>query len=88
VEVRTESGSLLTTETQPLCLREGGFRRAGELVAGDLIWRWTGGERRASRVQAVVPTGREEAVYNLVVGDSAVFIAGEFLARGKPPPSE
>jgi hypothetical protein len=85
VEVRTESGSLLTTETQPLCLQEGGFRRAGELVEGDHIWRWEGGERRAVRVVAVVPTGRETSVFNLVVGDSAVFVAGGFLARGKPP---
>jgi hypothetical protein len=24
-------------------------------------------------------------VFNLVVGESAVFVAGGFLARGKPP---
>src|SRR5207249_922417 len=65
VEVRTESGSLLTTETQPLCLRDGGFRRAGELAEGTLIWRWEAGERRSTRVEAVVPTGREVSVFNL-----------------------
>ena len=86
VEVQTECGSLLTTETQPLCLPEGGFRRAGELAPGDLIWRWEDGQRRPTRVRAIVPTGREVPVFNLVVGESAVFIAGEFLARGKPPP--
>jgi hypothetical protein len=86
VEVRTESGSLLTTETQPLCLAGGEFRRAGELAEGDRVWRWEGGGRRAARALAVVPTGREAAVFNLVVGDSAVFVAGGFLARGKPPP--
>jgi hypothetical protein len=85
VEVRTESGNLLTTETQPLCLQAGGFRRAGELGEGDVIWRWEKGDRQNVRVQAVVPTGREEAVFNLVVGESAVFVAGGFLARGKPP---
>jgi hypothetical protein len=85
VEVRTDSGSLLTTETQPLCLGGGGFRTAGELAEGDLIWRWEGGERRPARVRAVVPTGRETEVFNLVVGESAVFVAGGFLARGKPP---
>jgi hypothetical protein len=85
VEVRTESGRLLTTETQPLCLADGGFRRAGELAEGDRVWRWVGGERRPDRVVAVVPTGREEAVHNLVVGESAVFVAGGYLARGKPP---
>jgi hypothetical protein len=35
---------------------------------------------------AVVPIGRETPVFNVVVGESAVFIAGGFLARGKPPP--
>ena len=79
------SGNLLTTETQPLCLQQGGFRRAGELAAGDQIWRWEAGERRPTRVQAVVATGREAPVFNLVVGDGAVFVAGGFLARGKPP---
>jgi hypothetical protein len=86
VEVHTESGNLLTTETQPLCLGDGGFRAAGELVEGDLIWRWEEGKRRSARVLAVVPTGRETPVFNVVVGESAVFIAGGFLARGKPPP--
>lgn len=86
VEVRTETGNLLTTETQPLCLADGEYRRAGELAEGARIWRWEGGERRAAKVLAVVPAGREAAVFNLVVGDSAVFVAGGFLARGKPPP--
>jgi hypothetical protein len=85
VEVQTESGNLLTTQTQPLCLENGGFRPAGELAEGDLVWRWAGGERRPTRVRAVVPTGREVPVFNLVVGESAVFIADGFLARGKPP---
>ena len=85
VEVRTESGSLLCTTTQPLLLQGGGFRPAGELAEGDTVWRWEGGERRPARVRAVVPTGREAAVFNLVVGESAVFVADGFLARGKPP---
>jgi hypothetical protein len=28
----------------------------------------------------------EVDVFNLVVGESAVFVAGGYLARGKPPP--
>src|SRR5262245_49262042 len=75
VEVRTEAGNLLTTETQPLCLRDGGYRPAGELAEGDVIWRWDGGERRPARVRGVEQTGRETSVFNLVVGDSAVFVA-------------
>jgi hypothetical protein len=86
VEVRTEAGSLRTTETQPLCLTAGGFRPAGELAGGDVVWRWEGGERRPARVLAVERTGQEGPVFNLVVGESAVFVAGGFLARGKPPP--
>jgi hypothetical protein len=86
VEIQTASGNLLTTETQPLCLHGGGFRHASELAEGDLIWRWEDGKRLPARVLAVVPTGRDAPVFNLVVGESAVFIAGEFLARGKPPP--
>ena len=85
LEVRTESGSLLTTATQPLCLETGELRPAGELVAGDRIWRWEGSQRRSTTVREVVPTSRDGAVFNLVVGKSAVFIAGGFLARGKPP---
>lgn len=85
VEVKTEVGVILTTPTQPLCLVAGGFRRAGELVSGDRVWRWADGTRTATTVTAVEPTGREAAVFNLVVGESAVFVAGGFLARGKPP---
>jgi hypothetical protein len=85
IEVQTESGSLLTTQTQPLCLSDGGFRAAGELTEGDMIWRWEKDKRRPARVLAIVPTGQEAPVYNLVVGESVVFVAGGFLARGKPP---
>jgi hypothetical protein len=86
VEVQTEPGSLLTTPTQPLCLRDGGFRAAGDLAEGDVIWRWEIDKRCSARVLSVVPTGREAPVYNLVVGESAVFVAGGYLVRGKPPP--
>ena len=37
VEVRTNAGTLVTTETQPLALVDGGLRGAGELKAGDRI---------------------------------------------------
>jgi hypothetical protein len=85
VEVQTDLGRLLTTATQPLCLAAGGFRRAGELIQGEEIWRFEQGQRRPARVQGVVPAEKDAAVFNLVVGESAVFIAGGFLARGKPP---
>jgi hypothetical protein len=85
VEVRTDHGTLLTTLTQPFCLRGGGFRPAGDLAKGDVVWRWQDGERRPARIRAVVPTDREAPVHNLVVGESAVFVAGGYLVRGKPP---
>lgn len=85
VELETESARILTTQTQPFLLSDGGLRPAGELKSGDLVWRWENGRRRAERVRGAQPTKREAQVHNLVVGDSAVFIAGGFLVRGKPP---
>lgn len=85
VQVRTSEGILSTTATQPLCLASGKFAPAGDLKAGDKIWQWHSGERRAVAVVEVTPTKRETEVYNLVLGDSIVFIAGDFLARSKPP---
>lgn len=85
LEVRTAAGNLVTTETQPLALKQGGFRAAGELKAGDEIWRWFGNERRATAILGVAPTGQEAQVFNLVLGAPTTFIAGDFLARSKPP---
>ena len=85
IEVRTDAGTLTTTETQPLCLVAGGFREAGKLTAGEQIWRWESGERKAVTVTEVSAPVREAAVFNLVVGEGKVFVANGFLARGKPP---
>src|SRR5262249_9191741 len=85
IEVRTEGGTLTTTETQPLALAGGGLRPAGELKAGDRVHSWDGRQRRAVAVRAVVATGREAQVFNLVLGKPALFVAGGFLARSKPP---
>jgi hypothetical protein len=85
VELRTDGGSLVTTETQPIALVGGGVRAVGELKAGDRVYRWDGRERRIVTVRSVSPTGREERVFNLVLGDPAIFIADGFLVRSKPP---
>jgi hypothetical protein len=85
VEVRTDAGSLLTTSTQPLSLADGSLRAAGELKAGDRIYRWDGGARRTTTVRSVSDTGREEQVFNLILGEPAIFVADGFLARTKPP---
>ena len=83
--VRTEAGTLLTTETQPLVLAAGEFRAAGELVPGDAILRYEEGAAIATRVLAVSRTERIEQVINLVLGDREAFVAGGYLARSKPP---
>jgi hypothetical protein len=85
IEVRTESGMLTTTETQPLSLASGGLRAAGKLKAGDRIHSWDGRERRTVAVQEITATGREAQVYNLIIGEPVLFVAGGFLARSKPP---
>jgi hypothetical protein len=85
IDVRTDRGVAVTTEAQPLCLAAGGFSKAGDLKPGDRVWRWRDGRRTEAVVREVAPTGRTETVYNLIIGDSAVFVAGDFLARGKPP---
>jgi hypothetical protein len=84
-ELRTDHGRLFTTRTQPVILVAGGFRTVGEIRPGDQIWQWCDGRRQVGIVESVDPTDREEKVFNLVIGDSAIFVAGDFLVRGKPP---
>ena len=84
VEVKTDGGTALTTHEQPLALVAGGLREAGDLKPGDRVWRWVDGRRQAATVAAVTATGRTATVYNLILGGSAVFVAGDVLARGKP----
>jgi hypothetical protein len=57
IEVKTASGTLVTTETQPLALADGGLREAGELRPGDKIWRWDGKQRQSVEVKSVIATG-------------------------------
>jgi hypothetical protein len=85
VEVRTAAGKLVTTETQPLALAGGGLRAAGELKAGDRVFRWDGRKRRAVTVRSVAATGRQGQVFNLILGAPAIFVADGFLVRSKPP---
>jgi hypothetical protein len=85
-EVMTPGGKLLTTETQPLCLADYSTRPAGELAPGDRVLRWQDGGLRSEEVVSVFSADRVEKVFNLVLGDSELFVAGGFLARSKPPP--
>ncbi len=85
IDVETEWATLITTETQPLAIAEGGLRPAGELKSGDRIFTWDGSERRSVVVRSVESTGREARVFNVVLGEPVLFVAGGFLARSKPP---
>jgi hypothetical protein len=86
LELRTEGGNLTTTITQPMFLEGGEFKAAGELKAGDRVWRWQGAQRRATAalVEVTAPT-REAQVFNLVLGAPTTFVADGFLVRSKPP---
>lgn len=83
--VKTDAGDLTTTETQPLALTDGKLRPAGQLKAGDKIYRWDGKERKTATVASVKATERIDKVYNLVLGEPMLFVANDFLARSKPP---
>lgn len=85
LEVQTADATLVTTETQPIALEDGGFRSAGNLKRGDRVWRWDGTERRVTIVEAVSNADRQSKVFNLVLGAPTTFIAGDFLVRSKPP---
>jgi hypothetical protein len=85
VKVETDTDVLLTTLTQPLCLANGQIRPTEELQPGEQIFRWQDGKRQAVSVRRITRTDREEKVFNLILGDSEIFIAEGFLVRSKPP---
>jgi hypothetical protein len=84
-KVETQAGSLFTTQTQPLCIADGTTVQAGKLQPGDQILRRQGEENVAVRVLSVTSTDRVEKVFNLILGNSEIFVANGFLARSKPP---
>jgi hypothetical protein len=84
-QIDTDDGLLITTKTQPLYVGAGENAQVGDLQAGDTIFRWQNGVAHPTTVRAVSSTDRVAKVYNLILGNSEVFVAGEFLARSKPP---
>jgi hypothetical protein len=84
-EVNIDGKTLITTTTQPLALADGKIRPSGELQPGDRIQVWEKGERSTARVKSVDVTLRDAPVYNVVVGEPALFVANGFIARTKPP---
>jgi hypothetical protein len=84
-KVTTQSGILITTKIQPLCLALDRPLPAGDLKPGDTILHSQDGAIHQTQVLSVSPTDRTEQVFNLVLGDSEIFIADGFLAVSKPP---
>jgi hypothetical protein len=84
-KVDTSLGTLYTTQTQPLCPAVGETCQVEKLKPGDHILRHQDGELKAAEVLAISRTDRTEKVFNLILGDSEVFIANGVLARSKPP---
>lgn len=84
-KVDTNDGSLLTTETQPLCIAPREYLPSGKIQPGNRILRRKGEVICAADVLSVTATRRTETVYNLILSDAEVFIAGGFLAKCKPP---
>lgn len=85
VEVDTPDGKLFTTPTQPLCLDFHQQEAAANLQAGDSLLVWSDGAPRVTTVERAEVTMRVARVFNLVLVDSEIFVAGGFLARSKPP---
>ncbi|MBC7852957.1 MAG: Hint domain-containing protein [Pirellulaceae bacterium] len=84
-KVRTQAGELLTTRIQPLCLADGSIAAAGDLKPGDHILQRQENVIRPVKVLEVSPTQGSERVFNVVLGNSEIFVAGGHLARSKPP---
>lgn len=88
VEIETERGTVLTTTTQPLAASFSRQVAAGELAPGDQVLVESAERPLSVKVVRVTKTERITRVYNLVLRDSELFIAGGFLARSKPPAAE
>lgn len=84
-ELRAGGQLLTTTETQPLALSDGSFVAAGKLRRGDELLYFRDGETVPILVESVCKTDRISPVSNLVLGEQATFLAGNFVVRGKPP---
>ena len=75
----------MTTKIQPLCLADGSIEAAGDLKPGDHILQRQENVIRPVKVLEVSSNQRIEKVFNIVLGDSEIFVADGYLARSKPP---
>jgi hypothetical protein len=85
VEIETDSGRLMTTGKQPLCLSGGTCKTAENLMPGEELLRWQDGKGQPTKIRAVHKTNKLAQVFNLVLEDQEYFVAGGFLVRSKPP---
>jgi hypothetical protein len=83
--IDTDAGQLLTTQTQPLAVALGETRAPGDLSPGDTILRYEAGNIVPATILSISSPGPIEKVFNLVLGNRELFVAGGFLARSKPP---
>jgi hypothetical protein len=84
-QIDTDGGTIITTETQPLCTALTDVVAAGSLKRGDSILLYRDSKVQIAKVIEAAATARWETVVNLVLGNSEVFVADGVLARSKPP---
>ena len=84
-KVSTDSGDIITTKTQPLCMSFGRIVPVESIQIGDDLLQYRNGKTRTAKVQAIEMTDRHENVFNLILTDAVFFVASNFVARSKPP---
>ena len=84
-KVSTDSGDIITTKTQPLCMSFGRIVPVESIQIGDDLLQYRNGKTRTVKVQAIEMTDRHEDVFNLILSDAVFFVASNFVARAKPP---
>lgn len=85
LEIDTGKFTFWTTPQQPLATSLSHHVAAGDLKPDDCIVRWQEGQFVTERIERVSDTGRIAQVYNLVLTNSEMFLAGGVLVRSKPP---
>ena len=73
LELRVGGRTIRTTAEHPFFVAGRGWVSAGELQVGDLL---AGHDARATAVQSVTPTNRQETVYNLRVAIDHTYFVG------------
>jgi predicted lipid-binding transport protein (Tim44 family) len=83
VRIKTNGGDLVTTAEHPVSLKEGMFKRAGDLRPGDHIMKWKNGRLTAKTVRKVLSAEDERFVFDLQVGEPHTYVAEEIVVHNK-----